>query len=68
MSTRWWRIGSYIWTACSAGWLVLFALTELPECFVVSALCAVASLGWNLLIKPEEGGTPRSEGNETELP
>lgn len=46
---NWYRIGSYIWTASSAGWLVLFVITGLPECFVVSALCAVASIAWNVL-------------------
>ena len=47
---NWYEIGSFIWTACSAGWLVLFGLTQAPECFVVSAGCAVAALAWNFLL------------------
>ncbi len=54
MSTFWWRVGSYTWTASGAGWFVLFCITELPEVFVVSVGCLVASLAWNLLIEPKE--------------
>jgi hypothetical protein len=43
-----------MWTASGAGWFVLFAITELPECFVVSAACCVASLAWHLMIEPKE--------------
>lgn len=44
---NWYRIGSYIWTSCSAGWLVLYLITELPVCFFVSLGCAVCSFAWN---------------------
>ena len=47
-----WRFGTYMWTASSAGWLVLFAWSEEPGAFVVSAGCAVASLVWTFLMKP----------------
>ena len=40
-----------MWTASGAGWFVAFVLTELPEVFVVSVACCVASLAWNLLIE-----------------
>ena len=54
MSTYWWRVGSYIWTACAAGWFVIFCITELPETFVVSVALCIASLAWNLMIEPED--------------
>ena len=43
---NWYRIGSYIWTASSAGWLVLFLLTQTAEAFVLSFGCAVGALVW----------------------
>lgn len=58
---NWYHIGSYIWTSCSAGWLVLFALTDIPACFVVSALCAGMSLFWNLAL--HDWGTLKQNQN-----
>ena len=54
MSEYWWRVGSFVWVASGAGWFVMFAVTELPECFVVSVACLVAAMAWNLLIEPKE--------------
>jgi hypothetical protein len=62
MSNRWWRIGSYIWTSCAAGWLVLGLVTRLPVCFIVCFACVLCSIGWNLMLDPErEGGHSQDE-------
>lgn len=46
---NWFRIGSYIWTASSAGWLVLGFLTQEPSCFFASATCIGAAWAWNYI-------------------
>lgn len=44
---NWYRIGSYIWTANSAGWLVIAYVTDLPAAFVVSVLCIGGTWAFN---------------------
>lgn len=41
------KAGTLIWTASSAGWLVLAFLTHVPDAFLVSGACAIMAWAWN---------------------
>ena len=42
---NWWRVAMYTWTACGAGWFVIYFLTQnLAAMFVTTGCLAVAGL------------------------
>jgi hypothetical protein len=40
------RTGTYMWTASSAGWLVIAYVTGLEEALIVSVACALTAVIW----------------------
>lgn len=44
--TKW---GSYVWTASSAGWIVLGYVTQVPEAYAVGIGCAAMGGLWLII-------------------
>lgn len=41
-----WRIGTYIWTGCAAGWLVIGVVASSDEAYMLGLCCIGAAYVW----------------------
>jgi hypothetical protein len=57
--------GAYVWSACAAGWGVLWVVTGVVQALVVAVGCAACAGLW-LIVGEAIGGITREGGNRNE--